>query len=149
QQKLEGGALTIAVLEGKLSDVKVINSSRLMTDRVQAFLNQIDRQGPPQRSDMDRAVLLLGDVPGTGPVDAKLSAGEQVGETVLNVNVGAETAVYGRVELDNFGGLYTGRTRLGASVYSNSLLGYGERFSGRLLASNGDLLSGRIGAEAP
>ena len=149
QQKLEGGALTIAVLEGKLADIKVSNSSRLMTDKVQAFLNQIDRQSPPRSSDVDRAVLLLGDVPGTGPVDAKLAAGAAVGETVLNVGVAAAPAVNGRVELDNFGGLYTGRTRLGASVNGNSLLGYGERFSGRLLVSNGDLLSGRIGAEAP
>lgn len=149
QQKLEGGALTITVLEGKLADVKVTNSSRLMTDKVQSFLNQIDRQSPPQSSDVDRAVLLLGDVPGTGPVDAKLSAGAQVGETVLSVSVAAAPAVNGRVELDNFGGLYTGRTRLGASVSGNSLLGYGERFSGRLLASNGNLLSGNAGVQAP
>ena len=120
-----------------------------MTEKVEAFLSQIDRTSPPQSSGVDRAVLLLGDVPGTGAIDAKLSAGAQVGETVLSVGVAAAPAVNGRVELDNFGGLYTGRTRLGASVNANSLLGHGERFSARLLASNGNLLSGNVRADAP
>jgi hemolysin activation/secretion protein len=149
QQKLEGGAVTIAVLEGKLSDIKVENSSRLMNERVQAFLDQIEKGQPVRRESVDRPVLLLGDVPGVGQVDSRLAAGAEVGDSVLNVRVSGDPAVNGRVELDNHGGLYTGRTRLGAQVAGNSLLGYGERFSGRLLTSNGGLVSGRAGAQAP
>lgn len=149
QQKLEGGAVTIAVLEGKLSDIKVENGSRLMNERVQAFLDQIEKGKPVRRESVDRPVLLLGDVPGVGQVDSRLAAGAEVGDSVLNVRVSGDPAVNGRVELDNHGGLYTGRTRLGAQVAGNSLLGYGERFSGRLLTSNGGLLSGRAGAQAP
>lgn len=148
-QKLEGGTVTIAVLEGKLSDIKVENSSRLMNEKVQAFLDQIEKGKPVRRESVDRPVLLLGDVPGVGQVDSRLAAGAEVGDSVLNVRVGADPAVAGRVELDNHGGLYTGRTRVGAQVVGNSLLGYGERFSGRLLGSNGGLLSGRAAVQAP
>lgn len=149
EQKLEGGVITIAVLEGKLSDVKVQNGSRLMNEKVQAFLDRIEKGQPVRREAVDRPVLLLGDVPGVGEVDSKLAAGAGVGDSVLNVRVSSAPAVSGRVELDNHGGLYTGRTRLGAQVAGNSLLGHGERWSGRLLTSNGGLLSGRAGAQLP
>jgi hemolysin activation/secretion protein len=65
------------------------------------------------------------------------------------VDAGATPLAQGRLEADNFGGLYTGRYRLGGSLNLNSALGGGERFSGRLLTSNGGLLSGRAGAQAP
>jgi len=149
QQKLEDGALTIAVLEGQLAGVKVSNSSRLMSEKVEAFLAQIPRDTPPQSDSVNRAVLLLGDVPGVGAVNARLAAGEQVGQTVLNVDAGAAPLAQGRLEADNFGGLYTGRYRLGGSLNLNSALGWGERFSARLLASDGNLVSGRLAAQLP
>lgn len=149
QQKLEDGALTIAVVEGQLAGVKVSNSSRLMSEKVEAFLAQIPRDTPPQGDSVNRAVLLLGDVPGVGAVNARLAAGEQVGQTVLNVDAGAAPLAHGRLEVDNFGGLYTGRYRLGGSLNLNSALGWGERFSARLLASNGSLVSGRLAAQLP
>jgi hemolysin activation/secretion protein len=149
QQKLEDGALTIAVLEGKLSDVKVSNGSRLMDAKVQAFLANIPRNSPPQSNGVNRPVLLLGDVPGVGAVDARLAAGAEVGETVLNVKAGEAPMVQGRVEGDNFGGLYTGRYRLGGSLNLNSPMGHGERFSARLLASDAKLVSGRLAADLP
>lgn len=139
-QKLEDGALTIAVLEGQLSGVNVGNSSRLMNEKVEAFLSHIPRNTPPQGDSVNRAVLLLGDVPGVDAVNARLAAAEQVGQTVLNVDAGAAPLAQGRLEADNFGGLYTGRYRLGGSLNLSSALGWGERFSARLLASNGDLI---------
>lgn len=148
-QKLEDGALTIAVLEGQLSGVKVANSSRLTNEKVEAFLAQIPRDTPPQSDSVNRAVLLLGDVPGVAAVNARLSAGAQGGQTVLNVDAGAAPLAQGRLEADNFGGLYTGRYRLGGSLNLNSALGWGERLSARLLASNGDLVSGRLANQLP
>jgi hemolysin activation/secretion protein len=142
--------LTIAVLEGQLSDIKVSNSSRLMDAKVQqSFLANIPRNSPPQANGVNRPVLLLGDVPGVGAVDARLSAGAQVGETILNVKAGEAPMAQGRVEGDNFGGLYTGRYRVGGSLNLNSPMGYGERFSARLLASDASLVSGRLAAELP
>jgi hemolysin activation/secretion protein len=148
-QKLEDGVVTVAVMEGKLSAVKLDNASNLSGAVVQSFLDGIVLGAPAHSDVLDRSVLLLGDVQGAGGVDAKLAAGTEVGDSVLNIRVGEAPAYGGRVELDNHGGLYTGRNRLGASLQGNSLMGRGERISANLTASNGDLLSGRLDGQLP
>lgn len=148
-QQLQDGTLTIAVLEGKLAKIKVENASRLSVERADAAFAGIDRDTPVNSALLDRPVLLLRDRPGVGAVDATLSAGENVGETDLSVSVGQSPLLSGRLEADNFGSLYTGRNRLGASMDVNSALGLGERVSIRVLGSDGELLNGRLAAQVP
>lgn len=149
QQKIENGLVSIAVLEGKLADIKIENASHLSTARAQAMLGEIDPSKAANQSQINRAVLLLGDTPGVGAVDARLSPGGNVGETVLTTRLNPVPYASGRFELDNYGGLYTGRNRVGASVDVSSPFGFGERFSARLIASDSDLLYGRLAAQAP
>lgn len=148
-QKIENGQLTISVLEGTLVGVKLENGSRLSEIRAQGRLDHISKSSPANQHSLNRAVLLLGDTPGVGATDARLSPGANIGETVLTVKLNPAPLVTGRVEADNHGGLYTGRNRGGASVDVNSPFGLGERFSARLLGSEGDLLYGRLAAQMP
>ena len=149
QQKIENGLVSIVVLEGKLADIKIENVSHLSAARAQSILAEIDLSKPANQSQINRAVLLLGDTPGVGAVDTRLSPGTKVGETVLTTRLNPVPYASGRLELDNYGGLYTGRYRVGASVDVSSPFGFGERFSARLMGSDSDLLYGRLAAQLP
>ena len=148
-QKMEGGLVTIAVLEGKLEQVKLENTSRVSDAVVNAHLANFVSGMVLQKEPLDRNLLLLGDEPGVGGVDSRLAPGTQVGETVLIAKLKAAPLASGRIEADNYGGLYTGRNRLGASVDVNSPFGWGERFSARFMGSDSDLLYGRLAAQVP
>lgn len=149
QQKMQDGVVTIEVLEGKLEKVQIDNASRLSDAVVQARLSGVKTGEAFNKSATDRALLLLSDTPGAGAVDSRFASGSQRGESVLVTKLDGAPLVSGRVEADNHGGLYTGRNRLGASADLNSALGYGERFSGKLLASDGELYNGRLAALVP
>ena len=148
-QKMEDGQVTIAVLEGKLAEVQVQNTSRISDAAATARLAGLAPGTLMQRAAVDRALLLLGDVPGVGGVDSRLTPGANTGETVLVAVVRPAPAWTGKVEADNYGSLYSGRYRLGGSIDGNSPLGFGERVSATLLVSNEKLVYGRAGVQAP
>ena len=148
-QKMEDGQVTIAVLEGKLAEVQVQNTSRISDAAATARLAGLAPGTVMQRAAVDRALLLLGDVPGVGGVDSRLTPGANTGETVLVAVVRPAPAWAGKVEADNYGSLYSGRYRLGGSIDGNSPLGFGERVSATLLVSNEKLVYGRAGVQAP
>lgn len=150
QQKLNQGVLTIAVLEGVLSTVKTENTSRLPDELVHDYLDNIPTQTAAQETPINRAVLLLGDVPGVANVEGRLTPGEKTGETALVLAVKPQPLFSGRLDFDNYGSLYTGRYRFGGMVDANNPFGYGERFSARILGSDeGGLVYGRFAAQLP
>ena len=148
-QKMEDGQVTIVVLEGKLTEVQVQNTSRISDAAATARLAGLAPGTVMQRAAVDRALLLLGDVPGVGGVDSRLTPGANTGETVLVAVVRPAPAWSGKVDADNYGSLYSGRYRLGGSIDGNSPLGFGERISATLLVSNEKLVYGRAGVQAP
>ncbi len=149
QQKMQDGVVTIDVLEGKLEKVQIDNASRLSDEAVKARLSRLEAGSVLQSSSADRALLLLSDTPGVGPVDSRLAPGSKRGESVLVTKLAEAPLFAGRIDADNHGGLYTGRYRLGVSGDLNSPLGYGERFSARIQGSDDELLNGRLAALLP
>lgn len=149
KQSLTNGEVTINVLEGKLGEIKVENTSRLNKDKANAMLAKIKTGEPLQKKSVDRALLLLSDMPGVGGVDSRVEAGANTGETNLIVGLKEAPLFNGRLELDNHGSLFSGRYRVGGIVIANSPFGFGEQFSGRLMVSDEDLIFGRLGAQVP
>ena len=148
-QKMEGGVVTIAVMEGKLSEVKLENSSRVSDSAINNRLAAYAAGTLMQKEPLDRALLLLGDVPGVSSVDSRLAPGKQTGETVLVVVAKPAPAWAGKLEADNFGSPSTGRYRGGINVEGNSPLGYGEKLSANILASDEKMVYGRAGVQVP
>ncbi|QUP56675.1 ShlB/FhaC/HecB family hemolysin secretion/activation protein (plasmid) [Ralstonia syzygii] len=149
-QSIRDGEVEIRVLEGSLSAIRVQidPQSRVSERAIDAYLAAIERNAPLNQAQVNRALLLLADLPGTS-LSASLAAGKDPGETELMVTSKAGPLVSGRLEVDNYGSLYTGRARLGGTVNVNSPLGYGEQISARVLASDGNLYYGRLAAQAP
>ena len=149
QQKMQDGVVTIDVLEGKLEKVQIDNGSRLSDEMVRDRLARVEAGSVFLSSTADRALLLLSDTPGVGPVDSRLAPGSSRGESVLVTKLAEAPLFTGRLDGDNHGGLYTGRNRLALSGDLNSPLGHGEKFSARIQGSDGKLLNGRLAAQLP
>lgn len=148
-QKMEDGVITIAVLEGRLSEIQLQNTSTLSDERIRAYFSQLPVGAALHKPTMDRALLLLGDVPGVGSVESRLAAGVNTGETILVVDVKPASSWSGKLEADNFGSRYSGAYRAGASIEGRGVLGYGDKFSANFLLSDEKMLYGRAHIQLP
>jgi hemolysin activation/secretion protein len=149
-QSIRNGEVEIRVIEGTLSGVRVeVDAhSRLRASVIDARLASVERDAPLSQPQVDRALLLLSDLPGAN-VNASLAAGARAGQTYLTVRNAATPLVSGELDADNYGSRYTGDARLGGSVNLNSPFGYGEQFSAHLVASDANLYYGRLAGQVP
>jgi len=149
-QQMKDGVVTIAVLEGRLSGVELDNASKLSEATARARLAGLTVGAPLQKAPTDRALLLLSDLPGVGGVDSRLAPGANAGDTTLVARLQEAPGITGRLEADNYGVENSGRYRYGVAVDASSLLGYGERFSMRVLGNDmGEMAYGHLGAQVP
>ncbi len=147
EQSITDGRITIAVLEGRLADLRVELQPpglRLTEARARRMLLARQQLGEPVRApDIQRAVTLLNELPGVS-VRSMLEPGQRPGETQLVVAVQDEPLVSGHVLLDNAGSKATGEWRLSGGVAFDSPARLGDQ--ARLFASksrDAAYLSGR------
>lgn len=148
-QDVQGGRIKILVLEGNIAQLQLRNSSSLSDERAQAFLNQAVAGSAIRSDQIDRALLLLNDVPGVGAVRATLQPGASVGSSDLVVEIEPGQRFTGNVALDNYGSRYTGEKRLSGTFYINNLLGVGDQAIISGLLSDRRLGYGRVGYSLP
>lgn len=141
-QDIEGGVVTIAVIEGRYGAIDLRNQSRLKDSVARGVLSGLDSGDIVDSAPLERRLLLLSDIPGVA-VRSTLAPGSAVGTSDLIVDIVPGRSVTGSIEADNAGNRYTGPYRLGGSVYFNNLTGSGDVASLRVLASNLGLLYGR------
>ena len=141
-QDIEGGVVTIAVIEGRYGAIDLRNQSRLRDNVVRGVLAGVDSGDIVASTPLERRLLLLSDIQGVA-VRSTLAPGSAVGTSDLIVDITPGRSVTGSIEADNAGNRYTGPYRLGGSVYFNNLTGSGDVASVRVLASNLGLLYGR------
>lgn len=149
EQEMSQGVARILVLEGRLSDIRIQNTSKVPDRILQSVLSSTGVGSALQTQALDRALLLASDIPGVGPVKSSLEAGSKTGETVLNVQVKGVEAWGGKLTVDNHGSPSTGRNRLALDVHGNSALGLGERLEARVQTTDSDLWYGTLDAELP
>ena len=149
-QEINGGVVTIAVIEGRYGETTVHNQSRLhdgvaasMLDRPALQPGQVVAIGP-----LERALLLLSDLPGV-IVNSTLSPAARPGASDLTVEIANAPLLSGSLEADNVGDRYTGRYRFGGSVNLNNPTGAGDLASLRLLTSGEGLAYGRASYQRP
>ena len=148
-QDVQGGKIKILILEGNIAQLQLRNTSSLSDERAQAFLNQAVAGDAIRSDQIDRALLLLNDVPGVGAVRATLQPGASVGSSDLVVDVEPGQRVAGNIGVDNYGSRYTGEKRLSGVLYINNLLGIGDQTVVSGLLSDRKLGYGRAGYSFP
>lgn len=150
KQEIKDGGLEVAVLEGKIGDIKVNMDEvkRLRRTQVDKLIADIKKEAVAKDSKLERSLLLLNDLPGI-KVNSTLTPGASVGAADLLINVKEGRLFSGGVDLDNFGNRYTGVYRAGASLNVNDLSGYGDQLSLRAQTAGSGLLLGRIAYNMP
>lgn len=155
-QKIQDGVVRIALQEGPLDAqsgrqgiVIRSNASPVRDERVAAILAQSAPAGQPvHAAELERALLVAGEVPGIKKVQAELTPGSQAGSTKVEADVESAGLVSGMVWGDNYGNRHAGTARLNAQLNLNSASGYGEQLSLNVTRAE-SLDSGKLALQLP
>lgn len=150
-QKLSGGVVEIAVIEGRLGKVTVQRSgeTRLSDPLVEKVITTAAVPGEPIRDlKLERGLMLLSDMPGM-EVKSTIVPGATPGTADLMVEAKEGALVSGGVDADNYGNRFTGVARVGASANLNDPSGRGDQLSARIMTSGTGMRYGRLGYSLP
>ena len=132
EQKIQDGIIEIAVLEGRLSEVRIDLDDKAPISRpfIARLLSGLTPGTVLQTDTVERALFLVSDLRGI-TVRSLIEPGTTAGTASLVVKVEAARRVDGTIEFDNYGSRFTGEHRFGASVNFNSPFGRGDLLSVR------------------
>jgi hemolysin activation/secretion protein len=138
QQDITGGTVIIQIVEAKFGAARVEGKARRISSaKVEGVVETAQKPGTPVNVDaLDRAILLVGDLPGLRAT-GRLAEGQNQAETDLVLSVADAPLVSGDVTTDNGGARSTGAGRLIADIDLNGPLGFGDRAETMLLGSQG------------
>jgi hemolysin activation/secretion protein len=138
QQEITGDTLSIQIVEAKLGAVRVEGTAkRISGAQVRNIVEDAQTlDSPISVKALDRALLLVGDLPGV-VATGKLAEGERQAQTDVIVGVADGPLISGDVTADNAGARATGAGRLLADLHLNSPAGIGDRADATLLGSQG------------
>ena len=150
KQEVSDGIVLFRVLESRFGGVTldVASDGRINPELLRQIILQAMQPGAPtDMRQLDRGLLLAGDLPGAA-VTGGLAAGTEEGRSDL-VLLSRRTPTWsGSATADNAGARSTGEARGLASLALASPLGKGEQFSADALKSDGALY-GRFGLGFP
>lgn len=148
-QKIQGGSVEIAVLEGRYGQVNLHNTSQISDSLIHGTLRAPAADGLIETAPLEHDLLLLNDLAGV-QASATLAPGATVGTSNLVVAVAPNHPLSGTLEADNFGNRYTGEARFGGSIAAANLAGRGDLLSVRgLVTQDTGIWYGRAGYEIP
>jgi hemolysin activation/secretion protein len=145
-QSILDGAVTLQVVEARYGAVRVDNSSRVSSTLLASTLATLAPGQAIAGDPLDRALLLLADIPGVA-VDAVIKPGTEVGAADLEVATRDKPATFATVVLDNGGNRYIGRARAGVNGYVTNPLRHGDVLDAGLLTTGDGMVYGRLGYE--
>lgn len=119
RQDLSEGELEIAVLPGRLQSgaerIKVLNAEPALAAWLAAIADAALPPGPVRSEQLERALLLINDVPGV-QARASLEKGKEAGSSRMLVRADSSRRWDAQLGLDSFGNRYTGEWRSSAQA---------------------------------
>ena len=149
-QDLTDGVVTITITEGRFAGARMetAESRKLPADfLVKLVENAQPKNAPVKLSQMDKATMLLNEVPGV-QASVRLSTGQDEGETIALVQVQDKRPWDGQITLDNTGSISTGAYRFSSQYSRYGWLGRGDVSNIQYLHSAG-LDYARLGYSEP
>lgn len=138
-QDLTEGVVTITITEGRFAGARMetAESPKLPADFLLKLVETAQpKNAPVELSQMDKATMLLNEVPGV-QASVRLSTGQDEGETIALVQVQDKRPWDGQITLDNTGSISTGAYRFSSQYSRYGLLGRGDVSNVQYLHSNG------------
>jgi hemolysin activation/secretion protein len=139
KQEIADGVVLIQIVEAVFGKVVIQGdeAERIHKQRLLGMVESAVPKGHPiQSSNVDRALLLMDDLPGVS-VLGNLIPGDQEGETNLVISAKDDPLVTGTVVIDNQGSQSTGTGRLGLNLNVNSPSRMGDMLSLNALKTEG------------
>lgn len=139
EQDVSDGLITIQIVEARFAGLRTneYSSDLVGVDVVEAYFKKAQAVGEPLRLDkMDRAILLVDDLPGVS-ILGTLEPGASEGETALLIQAKDEPRFVGDLGIDNTGSRSTGSNRLTANMAVNSPGQRGEILSANAIRTQG------------
>jgi hemolysin activation/secretion protein len=129
KQQIDSGVVTIAVVEGKIGRVKV-NAARQSGLSPTLLLNMTQALLPAgsdiTEANLERAMLILGELPGTA-VRSVMKPGSEEGQADVEVVASARGArANGMLSADNSGACATGRVHENLALSLDNLSGFAD-----------------------
>lgn len=150
RQDASSGTLTIRVIVGKYGKVSVTNQSDVRDGQIAGYFDVLSGDIAVSRDELERAMLLVSDLPGASMPKLTIAAGEAPGTSDFDVEVGPGKRYGGYLRGDNFGSRYTGIHRLSVGADWNSPFRLGDQLSFAGMSSEtGGLLNGRLAYSLP
>lgn len=133
-QQIKDGVVEIQIIEGRRDGLSVKSSGDPIVN--QSYQQSVVDAALPKgkiltEADLERGLLLLGDLPGVTDVKATLDPGSEVGTSNVNVQTAPANRFFGSVDVDDFGYKYSGQWRTGVTAGVNSMTGYGDQLTFR------------------
>ena len=150
-QRVADGVIELAVLEGKLEGVQIVTAQdvRLRDEVVQAHTDSLSAPGPLLQADVERKLLLLGDMPGV-TARAAFTPGATTGGAEMVVSLAEDEPLAMRADFNNHGTKSTGEYRLGLTLQFRDLFGWGDSTTARgVVSDKGSLVTGSLSASVP
>ena len=139
RQDITDGIVTLQIVEGIFGKTRLegVPPSRLTAGRAEATIAAAQPAGQPLNANaLDRAMLLLDDLPGVA-VSGNLAAGSGQAETDLVLQMTDEQLLSGEAGLDNTGSRATGSERITANAFLTSPLKLGDQLAANLIHRQG------------
>lgn len=140
RQDLSDGELTIAIMIGRLQSsagrVQVLSGDEVLRRRMAAIADAALPDGPVRNDQLERALLLINDVPGVS-ARATLEKGDEPGSSRLLVSADTTPDWSGGIAVDNFNNRYTGPWRTSAWTTVNRPFGREDQLGANLSHSSG------------
>ena len=147
-QESRDGEVEIAVMEGSLAGVHIVNTSKVSAAQVSEHVERLNTPGPVQGQALERSLLLLNDLPGV-EVRSTLKPGISVGTSDLDLQVRGTGHVSGSFDADNFGNRYIGALSAGGTLNVNSPFHRGDLFTLRASTAGSGMTYGRVAWQTP
>lgn len=139
KQEIDNGVVTLQIVEAVFGGASVQTTpiERIDASRLVNMAETVLSKGQPiHASDIDRALLLLDDLPGVS-VSGNLTEGQRDGETDLAIFAADDALINGNASVDNQGSRATGTDRLSVNLSLNSPLRLGDALTINALQTQG------------
>ena len=137
KQDARGGILTIRIILGSYGKFSLKNDSLIRDYFVQGVFDNVKDASPTvTRDGLERAMMLIREMPGAKMPTVTVSPGEKPGTSDFAVAVDPSQRLTGYIMGDNQGSKYTGKNRLYAGFDLNSPFQIGDKFSVAVMRTN-------------
>lgn len=125
-QTVRDGRIRVRIIEGFVEQVRIEGDVGDAAILIEETLRPVTEQRPLSLATLERALLLVNDIPGISASGLLRPAAQQVGAAELVV-VTERKPFDASLVVDNFGDDFTGRGQLSMGVGSNAWTRFGER----------------------